>query len=44
MFSALRKVVTLVTLVTTLVVAVRELKLAIDAFRSYTRRKDHKTA
>jgi len=44
MFSCLRKIVSVVTLITTLVVAVRELKIAIDALRSHSRRNDQKTA
>jgi hypothetical protein len=33
MFGTIRKVISFVTLVTTLIIAVRELKIAVDGFR-----------
>lgn len=39
MFGTIRKVISFVTLVTTLIVAVRELKVAVDAFRGVGRSK-----
>lgn len=40
MFSCLRKIVSAVTMITALVVAVRELKVALDALRSHSGSKD----
>lgn len=40
MFGTIRKVISFVTLVTTLIVAVRELKVAVDGFRSPRRSKN----
>lgn len=37
MFGTIRKVISFVTLVTTLVVAIRELKVAVDGFRGLSR-------
>jgi len=37
MFGTIRKVISFVTLVTTLVVAIRELKVAVDGFRGSLR-------
>jgi len=34
MFGTIRKVISFVTLVTTLLIAIRELKVAVDGFRS----------
>lgn len=37
MFGTIRKVISFVTLVTTLIVAIRELKVAVDGFRGTNR-------
>jgi hypothetical protein len=44
MFSCLKKIVSVVTLITALVVAVRELKAAVDSLRNHSRCKDHTAA